>query len=69
MYSLTSTGIVVRSNVTEPLVERDPNSGELQPLLSTGWRQTSPNNWTFDIRNGVTFSNGEIFGNSNAGSN
>jgi peptide/nickel transport system substrate-binding protein len=59
--SLTSTGIVVRSNITEPLIERDPDSGELQPLLSTGWRQTSPNQWTFDIRDGVTFSDGAAF--------
>ncbi len=59
--SLTSTGIVVRSNITEPLIERDPNSGELTPLLSTGWRQTSPTEWTFDIRKGVTFSNGAPF--------
>ena len=56
--SLTSTGIVVRSNITEPLIERDPSTGDLQPLLSTGWRQTSPTEWTFDIRPGVTFSNG-----------
>ena len=59
--SLTSTGIVVRSNITEPLIERDPNSGDLQPLLATEWRQTSPNQWTFDIRDGVTFSNGAPF--------
>lgn len=59
--SLTSTGVVVRSNITEPLVERDPSTGDLEPLLSTGWRQTSPNEWTFDIRNGVTFSNGAPF--------
>ncbi len=59
--SLTSTGIVVRSNITEPLIERDPNSGDLQPLLSTGWRQTAPTQWTFDIRDGVTFSNGAPF--------
>ena len=48
--SLTSTGIVVRSNITEPLIERDPNSGDLQPLLATEWRQTSPNQWTFTVR-------------------
>jgi peptide/nickel transport system substrate-binding protein len=59
--SLTSTGIVVRSNITEPLIERDPNSGDLQPLLSTGWRQDSANEWTFDIRAGVTFSTGAPF--------
>jgi peptide/nickel transport system substrate-binding protein len=59
--SLTSTGIVVRSNITEPLIERDSNTGELTPLLSTGWRQTSPTEWTFDIREGVTFSDGSPF--------
>jgi peptide/nickel transport system substrate-binding protein len=59
--SLTSTGIVVRSNITEPLIERDPNSGDLQPLLATKWHQTSPTKWEFDIRNGVTFSNGAPF--------
>ena len=59
--SLTSTGIVVRSNITEPLVERDPNTGDLQPLLATAWRQTSPTQWTFDIRDGITFSNGAPF--------
>src|SRR6476469_8136384 len=56
--SLTSTGIVVRSNITEPLIERDPNTGDLQPLLSTAWRQTSPTQWAFKVRDGVTFSNG-----------
>lgn len=59
--SLTSTGIVVRSNITEPLVERDPNSGELQPLLATQWEQATPTEWTFTIREGVTFSDGAPF--------
>src|SRR6478736_9202339 len=59
--SLTSTGIVVRSNITEPLIERDPNSGNLQPLLATEWRQTSPDEWEFDIRRGVTFYDGAPF--------
>ncbi|MCT7657978.1 ABC transporter substrate-binding protein [Mycobacterium deserti] len=59
--SLTSTGIVVRSNITEPLIERDPNSGDLQPLLATEWRQSAPNQWTFKVRDGVTFSNGAPF--------
>ena len=59
--SLTSTGIVVRSNISEPLVERDPDTGDLLPLLSTAWEQTSPTEWTFDIREGVTFSDGAPF--------
>ncbi|PPS90919.1 ABC transporter substrate-binding protein [Streptomyces sp. MH60] len=59
--SLTGTGVVVRSNITEPLVERDPTSGGLNPLLATGWEQTAPRTWTFDIRTGVTFQNGAPF--------
>ncbi|MCX2925041.1 ABC transporter substrate-binding protein [Streptomyces sp. NEAU-W12] len=59
--SLTGTGVVVRSNITEPLVERDPESGELHPLLSTGWQQTGERTWSFGIRDGVTFQNGEPF--------
>ncbi|MEU9795817.1 ABC transporter substrate-binding protein [Streptomyces sparsogenes] len=59
--STTATGVVVRSNITEPLVERDPTSGKLEPLLATGWRQTKPRTWTFDIRSGVTFQNGQPF--------
>ena len=59
--SLTSTGVVVRSNITEPLIERDPTTGDLLPLLATAWHQTQPTQWTFDIRDGVTFSDGTPF--------
>lgn len=59
--SLTSTGIVVRSNITEPLVERDPDTGDLLPLLATEWEQSTPTEWTFRIREGVTFSDGAPF--------
>lgn len=59
--SLTSTGVVVRSNITEPLVERDPTTGELGPLLATEWEQTSDTTWTFTLRDDVTFSDGSPF--------
>lgn len=59
--SLTSTGVVVRSNITEPLVERDPTSGELGPKLATEWEQTDDDTWTFTMREGVTFSDGTPF--------
>lgn len=64
--SLTSTGIVTRSNITEPLAERDSNTGELLPLLATGWEQTSPTEWTFTLRDGVTFSDGAPFTSADA---
>ncbi|AXK33531.1 peptide ABC transporter substrate-binding protein [Streptomyces armeniacus] len=59
--SLTATGRVVRSNITEPLAERVPKTGELEPKLATGWKQTSPTTWRFTLRKGVTFHDGSAF--------
>lgn len=59
--SLTGTGVVVRSNITEPLAERNPATGDLEPLLATSWTQTTPTTWTFTLREGVTFSDGTPF--------
>ncbi|MCH5644767.1 MULTISPECIES: ABC transporter substrate-binding protein [unclassified Gordonia (in: high G+C Gram-positive bacteria)] len=59
--SLTATGVVVRSNITEPLIERDPNSGTLLPKLASSWKQVEPNVWRFTMVDGVKFSNGAPF--------
>jgi peptide/nickel transport system substrate-binding protein len=59
--SLTGTGVVVRSNITEPLAERNPTTGALEPLLATSWTQTTPTSWTFTLREGVLFSDGTPF--------
>ncbi|PXW35738.1 UNVERIFIED_CONTAM: peptide/nickel transport system substrate-binding protein [Williamsia faeni] len=59
--SLTATGPIVRSNITEPLVERDPISGDLGPKLADSWEQTSPTTWTFRLHPGVKFSDGTTF--------
>ncbi|GAA2433834.1 ABC transporter substrate-binding protein [Actinomadura vinacea] len=59
--SLTSTGVVVRSNITEPLIERDPTSGALKPLLATQWKATDDRTWTFTVRDGVRFHDGSAF--------
>ncbi|WP_419998967.1 ABC transporter substrate-binding protein [Streptomyces boninensis] len=59
--SLTSTGSVVRSNITEPLTERDPGTGKLKPKLATSWERTSDTRWTYRIRDGVRFSDGTRF--------
>lgn len=32
--------------------------GEIEPLLATAWRNPSPEEWEFDIREGVTFHDG-----------
>lgn len=59
--SLTATGVVVRSNITQPLAERNPTTGDLEPLLATSWTRTTPTTWTFQIRDGVRFSDGSPF--------
>lgn len=59
--NLTSTGVVMRSNVTEPLVERNPTTGDLEPLLATEWEATSDTEWTFTLRDDVTFHDGTPF--------
>ncbi|GAA3710829.1 ABC transporter substrate-binding protein [Gordonia hankookensis] len=59
--SLTATGVVVRSNITEPLIVRDPGSGDLQPKLASSWKQVEPNVWRFTTVSGVKFSNGATF--------
>ncbi|MEO3754758.1 ABC transporter substrate-binding protein [Streptomyces sp. B6B3] len=59
--SLTATGRVTRSNITEPLTERVPETGALEPKLATEWAQTSPTTWEFTLRTGVTFHDGTTF--------
>ncbi|MCT2594621.1 ABC transporter substrate-binding protein [Streptomyces sp. N2-109] len=59
--SLTATGRVTRSNITEPLTERVPKTGELEPKLATEWDQKAPKTWEFTLREGVTFHDGTAF--------
>lgn len=47
-------------NVYEPLVRYDANL-ELEPALATDWTRTDPVTWRFQLRQGVTFHNGNKF--------
>ena len=57
----SETGTVVRSNITQPLIEYDPRTSELGPLLATEWKQTSDSTWVFTLRDDVKFSDGTAF--------
>ncbi|UCM87728.1 ABC transporter substrate-binding protein [Streptomyces marincola] len=59
--SLTATGRVTRSNITEPLTERVPATGELAPKLATAWDRRDATTWRFTLRDGVEFHDGTPF--------
>ena len=59
--NLTSTGVIDRSTITEPLVERNPTTGDLEPKLATEWSSEDDTTWTFTLRDDVTFHDGSDF--------
>ncbi len=44
--------------LNDPLLDRDPVSGEIIPGLVSGWRRMDPLTWEFTLRPGVLFHNG-----------
>ncbi|WP_028403382.1 nickel ABC transporter substrate-binding protein [Ectobacillus panaciterrae] len=46
------------AGITETLIKMDENL-EMKPLLATSWKQVDDATWTFDVRDGVTFHNGD----------
>ncbi|MEX2374749.1 MAG: ABC transporter substrate-binding protein [Dehalococcoidia bacterium] len=57
----SNDGHPVLRNVTEALLNRDPETSELVPELATSWEQTSDDTWQFTLREGVTFHDGSEF--------
>jgi peptide/nickel transport system substrate-binding protein len=54
-FQLSFTG-----NIYEPLIGRGKKL-ELEPALATGWKQTAPTVWRFNLRKGVAFHDGTPF--------
>ncbi|MFI6690944.1 ABC transporter substrate-binding protein [Streptomyces sp. NPDC050433] len=50
--------VLSKAGCLETLVSRTAK-GELDPMLATSWKQTTPMNWKFVLRDGVTFQNGD----------
>ncbi len=52
---------ILRANVLESLTRIDADSGEVVPLLAESWEGSEDNRtWTFSLKQGVTFHDGEV---------
>ncbi len=61
MRQTTTTVQNIVQMVVETLVRVDPD-GKVQPLLATSWQTSSDGmSWTFTLRSGIKFSDGEPF--------
>lgn len=61
MAARDNVGGVILQNISETLTEYNPATGELKPLLAVGWEQLDADTWRFQLREGVTFSDGSTF--------
>ena len=53
--------LVLSGNVVQTLTDINPETSEVEPLLATSWKQDGDKGWIFELRDGVTFSDGAKF--------
>lgn len=53
--------VILRYNVIQSLTDLDADTREIVPLLATSWEQTDDMTWVFQLREGVSFHDGEAF--------
>jgi len=64
-FSTSSNDIRVSFNIFDNLTSRHPD-GKLYPGLATEWKRTAPTTWTFKLRRGVKWHNGDPFTSADA---
>src|SRR5581483_4718797 len=64
-FSTSSNDIRVTFNLFDNLTRRHPDDS-LHPGLATEWKATAPTTWTFRLRSGVRFHNGDPFTSADA---
>ncbi|MSV53762.1 MAG: ABC transporter substrate-binding protein, partial [Actinobacteria bacterium] len=54
-----SNEVIAMNNIYEQLTRTNAETGSTEPLLATSWETSADGlTWTFKLRDGVTFSNG-----------
>lgn len=61
MASQSNIGRVILQNISETLATVNPGYGTLEPRLATSWEDLGDGKWRFNLRKGVTFSDGTSF--------
>lgn len=59
--AVSSNFNLVMRNVYQTLLARNPSTYELGPQLALSWANPDPLTWTFELRQGVTFSDGSAW--------
>src|SRR5450830_1873218 len=54
-------GVIIAHLAWDTLIYRDPKTNEYKPQLATSWKWESPTALVLDLRQGVTFHNGDKF--------
>ena len=60
MASRSNIGRVILQNISETVTELVPGEG-LQPRLAESWEDQGGGTWRFNLRQGVTFTDGSAF--------
>ena len=60
-YNSLREGYVVQIHAQDGLVYRDPDTFQIKPLLATSWKPVDDTTIDFELRQGVTFQNGDKF--------
>src|SRR5262245_50410275 len=64
-FSTSANDIRISFNLFDNLTARHPD-GKLHPGLATEWKSTGPTTWTFKLRSGVKWHNGDPFSSADA---
>ncbi|MFO7590996.1 MAG: ABC transporter substrate-binding protein [Acidimicrobiia bacterium] len=59
LISSNGPDMMVMANIYDTLLRLNPDSGELMPHVAVAWEAEDDLTWRFELRDGVTFTNGE----------